>query len=86
MPFFCHDGRPATNFSNCIQERRDPEPSGLTGMADVRIFEALLRSASGGMLVVLDTMTQEAYPDAAQEIHRPPVAEPEIIHVDSAAR
>lgn len=73
-------------FSKCIQEQRDPEPSGLVGLADVRIVEALLRSASGGMPVSLDPVQLMPYPGLRQEIHRPPVQEPELIHAESPSQ
>jgi glucose-fructose oxidoreductase len=72
-------------FSTCVQEKRDPEPSGLVGLADVRIIEALQRSASGGMPVKLDPVSQMPYPSLRQEIHRPPVQEPELVHAESPA-
>jgi len=35
-------------FSDCILHDREPEPSGLEGLADVRIAEALQRSIDSG--------------------------------------
>ena len=35
-------------FSDCITGNKDPEPSGTEGLADVRIIEALYRSARSG--------------------------------------
>jgi glucose-fructose oxidoreductase len=34
-------------FSDCIIKNREPEPSGSDGLADVRVIEALYRSAAG---------------------------------------
>ena len=74
------------HFSDCIRERREPGPSGKTGLADVRIIEALLRSASVGAPIPLDPVEQDAYPDPGQEVHRPAVAKPPIIHAESASQ
>ena len=35
-------------FSDCIQKNREPEPSGEEGLQDVRIVEALYKSAKTG--------------------------------------
>ena len=40
-------------FSDCVREGRDPEPSGAEGLADVRVIEALGRSAAEGRPVRL---------------------------------
>ena len=73
-------------FSKCIQNQRDPEPSGLVGLADVRIVEALLRSATGGMPVALDPVQLMPYPGLRQEIRRPPIQEPELVHAESPSQ
>jgi len=43
-------------FSDCVLEGRDPESSGEEGLADVRIIEALLRSAETGEVQRLGAM------------------------------
>jgi len=56
-------------FSTCIQQDRDPEPSGLQGLQDVRLVEAIYRSARDGRPVTLPRLAQgETISGAAPEI------------------
>jgi predicted dehydrogenase len=70
-------------FAQCVQEGREPEPSGVEGLADVRIIEALYQSAREGRAVRLAPIEGDALPDPRQEIRRPAVAEPELVHTES---
>jgi predicted dehydrogenase len=70
-----------TYFSDCIRSGRDPEPSGEEGLADVRIIEALYRSAETGRPVRLAPAAKARRPPPRQEIRRPPVRKPETVHV-----
>jgi glucose-fructose oxidoreductase len=68
-------------FSNCIQRDCDPEPSGFEGLADVRIIEALYRSAAEGAPVQLRPLSKPLRPGAHQDIQKPPCKEePELVH------
>lgn len=69
-------------FSDCIKSDREPEPSGLEGLADVRIVEALYKSAATGEPVRLEPLEKAERPSLAQEIHEPPVREPELVHAE----
>jgi glucose-fructose oxidoreductase len=66
-------------FSDCILQRRKPEPSGEEGWADVRVIRALLTSIESRRPVVLEPMDRHRQPSQDQEIHRPPVEEPELV-------
>jgi predicted dehydrogenase len=55
-------------FSSCILQDRPPEPSGVDGLQDVRLIEAIYRSARDGRPVTLPRL---ARPEVA------PTAEPE---------
>jgi predicted dehydrogenase len=72
-------------FSDCIKNNKTPEPSGLEGVADVRIIEGLYRSAKIGRPVKLEPVKQAKRPTMKQEIRRPAVSKPPLIHVESAA-
>ncbi|BAY76545.1 oxidoreductase domain-containing protein [Nostoc linckia NIES-25] len=76
-----------TYFSNCILEDKDPEPSGIEGLIDVSIIQALYESIKIGQPVKIET--RDAYggklrhqrPTSSQSIKRPPVGEsPDLIH------
>ena len=67
-------------FSRCILEDREPEAAGEEGLADIRIVEAILRSASTGRSVPLEPWTRSQRPDMSQEQRKPPADAPEPIH------
>jgi hypothetical protein len=58
---------------------RSPEPSGLEGLADVRIVEALYRSADIGRPVAIEPVNKTKRPSPKQEIRRPPVRKPRVV-------
>ena len=60
-------------FSDCVLEGREPEPSGIEGLADVRVIRALQRSAEERAPVVLPAFDKPARPSRSQEIRLPPV-------------
>jgi glucose-fructose oxidoreductase len=67
-------------FSDCILQNGTPEPGGDEGLADVRVIRALYRSAESGQPVALEPFAKRARPSLEQEIRRPPVDKPEVIH------
>jgi predicted dehydrogenase len=68
-------------FSDCILHDKEPEPSGFEGLRDVRIIQALQRSARRGVPVKLEPLKPKRYPDLTQEIYRPKVSQPRLVHV-----
>ena len=73
-------------FSACILQNRKPEPSGEEGLADVRIIEAMHRSARSGRWVTLASMPRKARPGMRQEKRRPAVPrEPSLVRVSAAS-
>jgi predicted dehydrogenase len=69
-------GAELLEFSDCIIEGRDPEPSGREGLADVRVIRALLRSARESRVVQLPPFRRRRRPEPEQEIRLPPVRKP----------
>ena len=67
-------------FSDCVLQNGTPEPGGDEGLADVRVIRALYRSAERGEPVALEPFAKRARPSLEQEIRRPPVDKPEVIH------
>jgi predicted dehydrogenase len=56
-------------FSNCILHDRAPEPSGIEGLQDVRLVEAIYRSSRDGRPVTLPRLARpEATPGAEAEV------------------
>ena len=70
-------------FSDCVLEGREPEPSGIEGLADVRVIRALYRSAAAGRPVELPPYEKRARQSLEQEIRRPPVDKPQTVHTQA---
>jgi predicted dehydrogenase len=81
--FESHDQLAAefTYFSDCILQNRDPEPSGIEGLNDVHIIEALYQSIETGQPVPVKTFERDQHPTLDQTIQHPATEEkPELIH------
>jgi len=72
-------------FSKCILNDQEPEPSGLEGLADVRIVRAIYDSARTGKVVELGPIPAKKKPAPEQEIHRPAHDKPQTHKVKSAS-
>ena len=73
-------------FSDCILKDREQEPSGEEGLQDVRIVEALYKSAKSGKPVAIRPFTKRKRPTGRQRIIRPGVRKPTLTKVQSAGR
>jgi glucose-fructose oxidoreductase len=73
-------------FSNCILNDLTPEPSGREGVADVRIIEALYRSANRNRAVKIAPLQQSQRPTMRQTKQKPAVDKPPpLVHAESGA-
>lgn len=70
-------------FSDCILNDRTPEPSGLEGLIDVAIVEALYRSAKTGRPLSVSLPDKRQWPTHEQVIKRPPIRKPTLVRVKS---
>ena len=70
-------------FSDCILNDRAPEPSGEEGLIDVRIIQALYRSAEIGQSVSLNVFPPDRRPGIDQEMKKRKVREPRMVHAAS---
>ena len=70
-------------FSDSILKDRVPEPAGDEGLHDVRIIEALYRSAQKGQPVPVKEVERKRRPTLRQNLRRPPVKKPRLIHAQS---
>jgi len=68
-------------FSDCIQKKKKPEPSGEEGLADIKIIEALLLSIDLGSPITLDEINKKVRPSENQKITKPSFARPKLFHV-----
>src|SRR5437762_3706678 len=70
-------------FSDCIVKNKEPEPSGLEGLADVRIVQAIYESARTRRIVELPELPAKKRPTTRQEIQRPSHEKPTTVHAKS---
>jgi glucose-fructose oxidoreductase len=70
-------------FSDCILRNREPEPSGIEGLRDVHIIRSLYRSIETHAPVKLEQIQRQQRPGLRQEIYRPPVTKPKLVHVSA---
>jgi glucose-fructose oxidoreductase len=61
------------HFSDCILRNREPGPSGEEGLQDVRIVQALYKSARTGRAVRIPPFTPPSRPTGRQKITKPAV-------------
>jgi predicted dehydrogenase len=78
-------------FSACILNNREPEPSGMEGLADVRIIEAMQRSIANGRWVPMKASSARQRsvkrPTLRQEMRRPAIPrEPKMVEAQSASQ
>lgn len=66
-----------TYFSECILNDRQPQPSGIEGLQDIRVVEAIYRSARDGRPVTLPRLAR---------VDTPVAAEPDIRKLDTMKR
>jgi glucose-fructose oxidoreductase len=68
-------------FSDCIQKKKRPEPSGEEGLADIKIIEALLLSIDLGAPITLEEINKKTRPTESQKITRPSFVRPKLFNV-----
>lgn len=67
-------------FSDCVQKKKKPEPSGEEGIADIKIIEALLLSIDLGSPITLEEINKKTRPSEHQRITRPSFMRPKLFH------
>jgi predicted dehydrogenase len=73
-------GPELVHFSDAILHDTDLEASGREGLADVRVIEALYASAREGRVIILEEFQKAKRPSMIQEIRRPKLKKPELVH------
>lgn len=72
------------HFSKCIRANKRPEPSGIEGLIDVAIIEAIHRSMNTGGWALVEAPDKRRRPTLRQQMHRPAVPrEPKLVQVES---
>lgn len=70
-------------FSDCILEDRQPEPSGIEGLCDVRVIDALTRSVHEARAVKLEPFERDRGPVKEQAFRLPPHSKPRTVNAKS---
>lgn len=70
-------------FSQCVLDGMQPEPSGYEGLADIRIIEALYRSAQEGKPLRVEPIVKPNRPTIQQQIQKPPVKSRALVNTES---
>lgn len=73
-------------FSECILEEREPESSGYEGLADVRIIDAIYRSARERKTIDITPLDKRMRPDIAQSAIRAQSSKVDDIGVEKPQR
>jgi predicted dehydrogenase len=73
-------------FSDCILSNTTPEPGGDEGLCDIRIIEAIIESGKTREPLSLEPIQKSQPVEPEQEIDKPPVEEPELVHAESPSR
>lgn len=68
------------HFADCIRNGTDPEPSGKEGLIDVRIIEAIQRSAATGRRIRITTPRRGRRPSPRQEMSVGRTRRRELVH------
>ncbi|HZP61061.1 MAG TPA: Gfo/Idh/MocA family oxidoreductase [Opitutaceae bacterium] len=66
-------------FSNYILKEEEPEPSGVEGLADLRVIEGIFRAAETGQTVELPPFRRDQRPEKHQTMEKPATKEPELV-------
>jgi predicted dehydrogenase len=77
-----------TYFARCVLDGKDPEPSGLEGLADVCVIEAVHRSAQEHKVVPVERIPTKAHPSAEQAESQqfPGHGKPGTVHTGAPTR
>jgi hypothetical protein len=70
-------------FSRCVQNHEQPEPSGYEGLADVRVIQAIYRSANEHTSCLLEPVRKTQRPTPEQEVRKPTPEKADLVHTES---
>lgn len=73
------------HFSDCILKDKEPEPSGLEGLNDVRVIRAIFESAEKNSAVKIDSASRKKRPSPRQEMRRRAVKKPKLVKAKSGS-
>lgn len=69
-----------------MREDREPEPSGEEGLADLRVLDAIRRSAETGRVEPVHGVERRKHPAAGQGVERSPHEMPSLVRVEAPGK
>ncbi|MGC3967739.1 MAG: Gfo/Idh/MocA family oxidoreductase [Pirellulales bacterium] len=72
-------------FADCIRNNRKPEPSGVEGLIDVRLIDAIRRAYTKGRSVRIGPLGKDRRPHPAQAIKKGPPRKPKPVKAKAPA-
>jgi predicted dehydrogenase len=69
-------------FAACLQQGREPEPSGREGLADLRVLEAIMRAAQSGQRVAIAPVERKRRPSLRQQRKAPGHRMPDLVDAE----
>jgi predicted dehydrogenase len=71
------------HFSDCIRKGQHPEPDGEEGLADVRVIDAIFKSAASGRAVKIASTNPQKRIKPSQAIRQPPARKPALVRTQA---
>jgi glucose-fructose oxidoreductase len=69
-------------FSHCIRAGEAPEPSGMEGLADVRVMQAIHESIRSGRSIAIEPVIRQSRPTPALEMRVPAHDMPKLVRAE----
>jgi glucose-fructose oxidoreductase len=74
------------HFADCINEDKQPRPSGYEGLNDLRVIDAIRESIETNSPVKVKGSKKSSKPDRELVLEKPGVEKPELVNVKSGSR
>lgn len=74
------------HFSDCVINDTEPEPSGLEGLADILVIEAINESLMTGKTVGIKNVNKDRRPSGEQVQKKPGIDKPKLVHAQSGSK
>jgi predicted dehydrogenase len=73
-------------FARCVRTGEEPEASGVEGLADLRVLDAIRRAVETGRTETVSAVAKSKRPTRTQVIRRPAHSRPGLVHAAAPGR
>jgi predicted dehydrogenase len=73
-------------FARCVRTGDEPEPSGVEGLADLRVLDAIRLAVETGRTETVSAVVKSKHPTRDQGIRRPAHGMPGLVHAEAPGR